>query len=142
MASLSLDLAAIHYSQLQAAIGRRSAYHCWIESAHDASGQRILVDLTFRHNRMFAEENGYRWSARHPPDFLWGPMADYVLTASFDALPATFPEGKVWYSESVHGELWMLGQLTLHENAIVMLTREVLRLYVERGGVLASAAQN
>ena len=39
------------------------AYHCWIES--DDAAPVELVDLTFEHNHIYAEANGYPWTVRH-----------------------------------------------------------------------------
>lgn len=108
------------------------AYHCWIESVDDPDQDRIVVDLTFRHNRLFAEENGFTWTAQHPPDFLWGRRCDLVLPGDLASLRSPFPEGKVWYRESLMGEAWMIAQLSNHQNALVQLTAETLRLFNER----------
>ncbi len=102
------------------------AFHCWIESVGDALAQRQIIDLTFRHNHTYAEENGFHWALAPPPAFLWGPQSDIVFNATLTTLPTNFPEGQVWLSETEAGTAWMTQQLSEHQNAFVTLTAEAL----------------
>lgn len=104
------------------------AYHCWIESVDDRVAQREVVDLTFRHNHTYAEQNGFQWQRELPPDFLWGRQSDIVVPAELHTLPDSFPDGMVWLYETPEGWQWMTRQLATHQNAFVALTAEALRL--------------
>lgn len=104
------------------------SYHCWIESADDLVGEREVVDLTFRHNHLYAEQNGFGWQLPLPPDFLWGPHSEIVVQAPLQAIPRAFPEGRVWLQETDEGWQWMMHQLQEHQNAFVALTSEALKL--------------
>ncbi len=104
------------------------AYHCWIESTDDLIAEREVVDLTFRHNHVYAEKNGFHWSKELPPEFLWGPRSQIVVEADISAIPDTFPDGMVWLSETDEGWQWMTRQLQEHQNAFVALTAEALKL--------------
>lgn len=105
------------------------AFHCWIESVDEANGERQVVDLTFRHNHTYAEKNGFQWALAPPPAFLWGLQRDIVLSATLECLPTSFPEGRVWLSETEAGAAWMTQQLVDHQNAFVALTAEALTLF-------------
>lgn len=104
------------------------AYHCWIESADDLIAEREVVDLTFRHNHVYAEKNGFQWRKEVPPDYLWGPRSKIVVEADIGAIPTAFPDGMVWLCETDEGWQWMTRQLLEHQNAFVALTAEALKL--------------
>jgi len=105
------------------------SYHCWIESADDLIAECEVIDLTFRHNHVYAVKNGYGWQRELPPDFLWGPRSSIVVQAPPDAIPLAFPDGTVWLHETDEGWQWMTQQLLAHQNAFVALTAEALKLF-------------
>jgi len=105
------------------------SYHCWIESADDLVSEREVVDLTFRHNHSYAEQNGFRWQRAAPPDFLWGKQSSIVVPATLEELPNAFPDGMVWLQETDEGWQWMMRQLQQHQSAFVTLTAEALKLF-------------
>ncbi|MYN15205.1 hypothetical protein GTP81_00405 [Rugamonas sp. FT107W] len=105
------------------------SYHCWIESADDLIAECEVIDLTFRHNHVYAVKNGYGWQRELPPDFLWGPRSSIVVQAPPDAIPSAFPDGTVWLHETDEGWQWMTQQLLAHQNAFVALTAEALKLF-------------
>lgn len=105
------------------------SYHCWIESADDLIAECEVIDLTFRHNHVYAVKNGYGWQRELPPDFLWGPRSRIVVQAPPDAIPLAFPDGTVWLHETDEGWQWMTQQLLAHQNAFVALTAEALKLF-------------
>ncbi|MYM38849.1 hypothetical protein [Duganella qianjiadongensis] len=105
------------------------SYHCWIESADDLATECEVVDLTFRHNHTYAEQNGFGWQRALPPDFLWGKQSDIVVQAPLHAIPRSFPEGMVWLQETDEGWHWMMRQLQEHQSAFVTLTAEALKLF-------------
>ncbi|MBV8045834.1 MAG: hypothetical protein JO171_01670 [Paludibacterium sp.] len=102
------------------------AYHCWIESVDGPAAERQLVDLTFRHNHIYAEQNGHPWHRAAPPDFLWALKRDAVFECALAELPANFPDGQMWLAETEEGAAWLQRQLAEHQNALVVLTAEAL----------------
>lgn len=105
------------------------AFHCWIESADEQIAECELVDLTFRHNHVYAEKNGFQWRKELPPDFLWGERRELALEGEIAALPSEFPDGTLWLCETPEGVQWMTRQLMEHQGAFVTLTAEALKLF-------------
>ncbi len=104
------------------------AFHCWIESVDDGISQKQVVDLTFRHNHLYALKNGMQWLRPPPPEFLWGPQREIVLSASLDRLPDSFPDGMVWLHETDEGWDWITAHVAENMNAYVQLTAEALKV--------------
>jgi hypothetical protein len=108
------------------------AFHCWIESTEADPAQRELVDLTFRHNRVYAARNRIAWKKKNSPDFLWGLREKIVVKAAPDAIPNHFAARPIWLRETEEGANWITRHLAENLNAYVALTAETLRLLKKR----------
>lgn len=108
------------------------AYHCWIESMDDLPEQRELVDLTFRHNIIYAAKNNIQWRKKHTPDFLWGLRDKIVINTDLESLPPSFASGQIWLCETKEGVEWIMDHLADNMSAYVALTAATLRLLKER----------
>lgn len=105
------------------------AYHCWIESADHAPGEKELVDLTFGHNHIYARKNGLAWSGEAPPRFLWGPFDDLVVGGSLGALTGPIGKDRIWLQETDAGVAWMARHLDANIGGYVELTAAALRVF-------------
>ena len=103
------------------------AYHCWIESTQ--SEPKELIDLTFGHNHLYAQANGYAWHGEEAPAFLWGPFDAIAITAPLSHVQPGFGKDRIWLRETRAGAQWMERHIAANEQAYVKLTTEALCHY-------------
>jgi hypothetical protein len=103
------------------------AYHCWIESADDAPRQ--LIDLTFEHNHLYAQANGYAWQGGPAASYLWGAFDELTIQTPLESLRPGFGKDKIWLQETPKGTQWMERHVADNANAYVELTAHAMRHY-------------
>lgn len=108
------------------------AYHCWIESCDGPRDDKQLIDLTFGHNRQYAQKNALPWFGGSPPRYLWGSYRDLVLDCDLTELRPGFGQNKIWLQATGAGEQWMFNHLNNHLNAYVDLTAMALKIYKKK----------
>lgn len=103
------------------------AYHCWIESCTTLPREKELVDFTFKHNPDYARKNGVTWRKKKSPEYLWGLERDLVIAGSAEALPRRFPNGKVWFRETLAGSKWLSMHVDKYSDVYVKMTSRALQ---------------
>lgn len=103
------------------------AYHCWIESCENDPSKRELVDFTFKHNPDYARKNGVVWRKKKSPEYLWGLYRDLVIGGNVEALPRRFPNGKVWFRETLAGSKWLSMHVEKYSEEYVKMTALALK---------------
>jgi hypothetical protein len=114
------------------------AFHCWIESASDASAGREIIDLTYRHNPIYAQQNQILWCKEDAPNYLWGLHKDIVLDDELSALPSSFPSGKIWLRETDQGFRWINQYVESRLDEYAKLSGFALRLLRNRVSMKAT----
>jgi len=104
------------------------AYHCWIESQpNDAVNNKELIDIPFKHNSAYARYHNLVWKKKDS-DYLWGDFDQLVINTGLDALPESFPDGKIWLQETPEGQDWMCRQVSEHLDEYCKITTLSLKL--------------
>lgn len=107
--------------------GGPGSYHTWIESCPSSSLDRELIDIPFKHNKIFAESNGLV-AGFEATTYLWGIYTDLVVDAELGKMPAVFPPGKsIWLKETAEGSDWIYRHIGVFESPYVKLTALALR---------------
>lgn len=103
------------------------AYHCWIESDDDQPKQ--LIDLTFEHNHLYAQANGYAWEGAPAASYLWGAFDELAIQTPLETLRSGFGKDKIWLKETPKGAQWMERHVADNTHAYVELTAHAMRHY-------------
>mgnify|MGYP001332592023 CR=1 FL=1 len=103
------------------------AYHCWIESGTNSLLEKELIDFTYKHNPDYARKNGMIWRKKKTPDYLWGLYKELVIAGNHEALPQTFPHGKVWFRETLAGSNWLSKHVEQYSEEYVRMTSIALK---------------
>ncbi len=108
------------------------AYHCWIESSDHLPFKKVLIDLTFGHNHMYARKNGLPWAGGTPPRYLWGYFDQLVIAGAIEDLRPDFGKNRIWLCETDAGVSWMARHLEANLSGYVNLTAAALKIYRRR----------
>ena len=100
------------------------SYHCWIES--DDADETLLVDFIFRHNAAYATTQGIKWRKKRKA-YLWGAKKDLHLDLEQAALPAVFPDEKVWFQKCEEGAAFLKHQVAVYMNEHAKITSFALK---------------
>jgi hypothetical protein len=103
------------------------AYHCWIESVDEQPKQ--LIDLTFEHNHVYAQANGFAWEGAPAAPYLWGAFDALTIQTPLESLRPGFGKDKIWLQETPKGTQWMERHVAANANAYVELTAHAVRHY-------------
>jgi hypothetical protein len=66
-------------------------------------GAGQLIDLTFEHNHLYAQANGFAWEGAPAAPYLWGAFDALTIQTPLELLQPGFGKHKIWMQETPKG---------------------------------------